>query len=104
MMMDYQMRGGTAHAIIIQGQRNGIVTDVVKNLADNTGGLTQTMNISNSLDDRMAEVASRIWEDHQLMADTFEIEYVSDAKALGSVELDLGRGDVKLRMSGRRPF
>src|SRR5690349_8152853 len=48
-MNDFLGRGGTAHAVILQGKRSGLATDILANLVDNTGGMRHTLLAESSL-------------------------------------------------------
>jgi hypothetical protein len=104
-MNDFRARGGAAHAVILQGKRNGLVTDVVANLVDNTGGLRTTIITDTSLPERLREIADRLADDHQRMMHRYEVAYAGDPKVLEPVvKVSIARDDVQLQMSVRRPF
>jgi hypothetical protein len=104
-MNDFLARGGAAHAVIVSGTQTGSVTDLVTNLVDNVGGFRQTLNTSNSLTERLKEIAERIDIDHRIMMNRYEIAYAGDPKVTaGSVNVILARDDLRLQMSTRRPF
>ena len=105
-MNDFLARGGTAHAVILQGKRTGPVTDIVANLVENTGGIRTTLIADSSLPTRLKDIANRLADDHQIMMRRYEIAYAGDAKAVQPiVNVTLtGRDDVRLKMSARRPF
>ena len=103
---DYVARGGSAHAVIIQGSRPGILSTIVENMVHNTGGSLETIGISNSLPDKLRTLGRRISEDRIAMTGWYELEYASDSKAAASAEVEVRviREGVKVRVSHRRPF
>jgi hypothetical protein len=103
---EFSSRGGTAHAIIIQGTRTGLISDIVTNLVANTNGGLETMNISNVLPDKMTSLAERIESDRIAMTGKYELHYTSEVQAAQGAKLELGveRDGVVLRLSPRRPF
>jgi hypothetical protein len=104
-MNDFLARGGAAHAVIVSGQQTGPVTDLTTNLVDNTGGLRQTLNTSNSLPARLKDIAERIDIDHRIMMNRYEVAYAGDPKVTGGVvNVNVSRTDLRLQMSTRRPF
>jgi hypothetical protein len=104
-MNDFLARGGAAHAVIVSGQQPGPVTDLTTNLVDNTGGLRQTLNTSNSLPARLKDIAERIDIDHRIMMNRYEVAYAGDPKVTGGVvNVNVSRTDLRLQMSTRRPF
>jgi hypothetical protein len=104
-MNDFLSRGGTAHAVIVQGRRTGSTTDIVTNLVDNTGGLRATIVTDHSLPARLRDIADRLADDHQRMMTRYEVSFAGDAKALQPVvAVTVNRDDVRVQMSTRRPF
>ncbi len=104
-MNDFLSRGGTAHAVILQGRRTGSTTDIVTNLVDNTGGLRATIVTDHSLPARLRDIADRLADDHQRMMTRYEVSFAGDAKALQPVvAVTVNRDDVRVQMSTRRPF
>ena len=104
-MNDFVARGGAAHALIIVGKQTGPVTDLVSNLVDNVQGFRQTLNTDNSLPERMRDIAERLDIDHRTMMNRYQITYAGDpAIAAPIVNVTVSRDDVRLQMSGRRPF
>lgn len=57
---DFLKRGGRAHGIVIRGVNSGITTDILMNLTDNTGGFYDSLNIANSLSERMKALATLV--------------------------------------------
>jgi hypothetical protein len=100
---DFTARGGNAHAIVISDGKNGVVTDLARNLVQNTGGVFDTMTIANTLPDKMQAIAARLVAAQQAMSGRYELEYRGDAKA-GPVSVAVARDGVALRLSPRRPF
>ena len=104
-MNDFLARGGAAHAVILQGKRNGLVTDILTNLVDNTGGLRTTIITDSSLPERLREIADRLADDHQRMMNRYEVAYAGDPKIVEPViKVAVSRDDVQVQMSVRRPF
>jgi hypothetical protein len=104
-MNDFLARGGTAHAVIVQGRRTGSTTDMIANLVDNVGGIRHTIVTDHSLPVRLREIADRLADDHQRMMTRYEVSFTGDAKAVQPiVNVSVNRDDVKIRMSVRRPF
>ncbi len=104
-MNDFLGRGGTAHAVLIAGRRIGAVSDMTKNLTENTGGLYLSIIADSALPDKLKSVAQRITDDHYLMADRYEVEFSGDL-SLQRPEVRVGvtRTGVLVQMSPRRPF
>lgn len=105
LMQGFVARGGTAHAIIVRGKEIGPVTDLTMNLVENTGGLYSAINTDTTLPERLTAIAARLAADHGQMANTFEVEFIGDAKAAQPiVNVTVSRDGVQLEMSARRPF
>ena len=104
-MNDFLARGGTAHAVIVQGKQTGTITDIVANLVDNVGGIRFTIVADSNLPARMREIANRLADDHQSMMRRYEVTYAGDPKqVLPVVKVNVSRDGVQLQMSARRPF
>jgi hypothetical protein len=104
-MNDFLARGGTAHAVIVQGKQTGAVSDIVANLVDNVGGIRFTIVADSNLPARLREIANRLADDHQSMMRRYEVSYAGDPKqVLPVVRVNVSRDGVELRMSVRRPF
>ena len=104
-MNDFRARGGTAHAVILQGKSNGLVTDILANLVDNTGGMRTTLLAESSLPQRLTDIANRLADDHQRMMRRYSVSYAGDPKiAQPTINVTVSRDDVRLQMSTRRPF
>jgi archaellum component FlaG (FlaF/FlaG flagellin family) len=104
-MHDFLGRGGIAHAVVLSGKQSGPITDLTQNLVQNTGGIYVSIVVDSGLADRLKQVAARLTEDHQIMADRYEVEFSGDAKLTQpTIIVKTGRDDVRLRMSPRRPF
>jgi len=104
-MNSFVARGGAAHAVIVRGKETGPVTELTLNLIDNSRGLHAEINTDISLADRLVAIAKRITADHEQMANTFEVEFIGDAKHVQPmVNVIVSREGVNLEMSGRRPF
>ena len=104
-MNDFLARGGTAHAVIVQGKQTGTITDIVANLVDNVGGIRFTIVADSNLPARMREIANRLADDHQSMMRRYEVTYAGDPKqVLPVVKVNVSRDGVNLQMSARRPF
>jgi hypothetical protein len=104
-MNDFLARGGIAHAVILQGKRGGLATDIVSNLVDNTGGVRTTLLTDSSLAARMTDIANRLADDHQKMMRRYSVTYSGDPKIVQpTINVTVSRDDVRLQMSTRRPF
>jgi len=104
-MNDFLSRGGTAHAVIVQGKQSGSVTDMVANLVDNVGGIRYSIVADSNLPVRLREIANRLADDHQSMMRRYEVSYAGDPKqVLPVVKVNVSRDGVNLQMSARRPF
>ena len=104
-MNDFLARGGTAHAVILQGKRGGLVSDILVNFVDNTGGMRTTLLTDSSLSTRMKDIANRLADDHQRMMRKYSVSYAGDPKILQpTINVTVSRDDVQLQMSTRRPF
>ncbi len=104
-MNSFITRGGAAHAVIVRGKETGPVTELTLNLVENSRGRHAEINTDISLADQLAAIAKRITADHEQMANTFEVEFIGDAKQVQPmVNVLVGREGVTLEMSGRRPF
>lgn len=104
-MNDFLARGGAAHAVILQGKRSGLVTDILSNLVDNTGGMRTTLLTDNALPARLTDIANRIADDHQRMMRRYSVSYAGDPKrSQPQINVGVSRDDVQLQMSTRRPF
>jgi hypothetical protein len=104
-MKDFLGRGGIAHAVVISGKQTGPVTDLAQNLVENTGGIYVSIVVDSGLPERLKNVAERLADDHHLMVDRYEVEFTGDAKLLQpTINVKVGRDDVRLKMSPRRPF
>lgn len=60
---EYVTRGGRAHALVVQGSTPGITTRMAENLAENTGGFYETVQIANALPKLMATLAEYVAAD-----------------------------------------
>jgi len=100
---DFIARGGSAHAIVLSDGKNGIISDLAKNLTQNTGGMFDTMNLPNVLPEKMKAIATRVVADQQTMSSRYEVEFRGDGKP-GSVAVGVGRQGLNVRLSPRRPF
>jgi VWFA-related protein len=104
-MNSFVARGGAAHAVIVRGKETGPVTELTLNLVENTRGLRAEINTDTSLPEQLAAIAKRVSADHEQMANTYEVEFIGDAKQVQPmVNVIMSRDGVTLEMSGRRPF
>jgi hypothetical protein len=104
-MNDFLARGGTAHSVIVAGSQTGPVSDIVNNLVENVGGIRNTVNTTNSLPERLKDIAERLDIDHRTMMNRYEVAYAGDPKiTTGSVNVTTSREGLQLQMSTRRPF
>jgi hypothetical protein len=104
-MRDFLARGGTAHAVVIAGKQSGPVTDLAQNLSQNTGGTFVSIVVDSALPERMKAIAERLSDDHHIMENRYEVEFTGNAKLTQpTIVVKVGRDDVRLRMSPRRPY
>jgi hypothetical protein len=104
-MDDFLMRGGNAHGIIVKGPSNGLISDITENLIQNTGGIVAGINQSTAVESQLKTIAERLAADHARMANSYTIEYPSDAKLKQpQVEVSTTRPNVMVRISARRPL
>jgi Mg-chelatase subunit ChlD len=104
-MNGFVARGGAAHAIIVRGQEVGPVTDLAQNLVENTRGMHGAINTHTTLPEQLAAIAERVTADHRRMADTFEVEFIGDARQVQPiVNVILTRQGGQVEMAARRPF
>lgn len=103
-MNDYLSRGGSAHAIIMQGKSFGPVTDIAQNFVQNMGGMYLSLILDSGLPARMQSIAERLIADHQRMATWYEIEFSGDAQLQAPiVQVTVRREGLRARLSTRRP-
>ena len=103
-MNDFLARGGSAHAIIMQGKSFGPVTDITQNFVQNMGGMYLSLIVDSGLPARMTAVAERLAADHTRLATWYEVEFNGDAKlAQPTVSVAVKRDGVEARVSTRRP-
>jgi hypothetical protein len=103
-MNDYLARGGSAHAIIMQGKSFGPVTDITQNFVQNMGGMYLSLIVESGLPARMTAIAERLAADHQKLATWYEVEFPGDPKLLQpSVSVAVKRDGLEARVSTRRP-
>lgn len=60
---DFVARRGNAYAIVITGNRTGLITDLSQNLTRNAHGYFESMSLASSLPAKMREVAGLIYRD-----------------------------------------
>lgn len=104
-MNDYLSRGGSAHAIIMQGKSFGPVTDITQNFVRNMGGIYLSLIVDSGLPARMRDIAERLESDHRKMASWYELEFAGDAKLVQPVVnvQVTSRDGLKAILSTRRP-
>jgi len=103
-MNDYLARGGSAHAIIMQGKSFGPVTDITQNFVQNMGGMYLSLIVESGLPARMRDIAERIESDHEKMATWYELEFEGDAKLVQPViNVKVTREGMRAVLSTRRP-
>jgi hypothetical protein len=51
-------RGGKAHGVVIRGRMNGAVTDIVRNLVENTGGYYDSIAAETALPDKVKQLVA----------------------------------------------
>jgi hypothetical protein len=101
---DFMARGGSAHALVVHGASSGIVTEIVKVLVGNTGGVLEILQIPNALPDKMRALGARIAKDHAAMADRYEVQFASDTAGGSNIVVRVSRETARVRVSGIRPF
>lgn len=102
---DFMARGGSAHGVVVAGRQIGSVTDLVLNLVENAGGIHGSINLANSLPERLKAIAERLGADHQKMVNRYEVDFTGDAKLQQPfVNVGVTREGVRVEMSARRPF
>jgi hypothetical protein len=57
---DFQMRQGRAHALVIRGVNSGIITQVAENLANNTGGYCEMINVATAVPKMLRTIAEYV--------------------------------------------
>jgi hypothetical protein len=103
-MNDYLGRGGSAHAIIMQGKQFGPVTDLAQNFVENMGGMYLSLIVESGLPSRMRDIAERLAADHQKMANWFELEFAGDARLVQpTITVNVRREGSRVQISPRRP-
>ena len=103
-MNDYLSRGGSAHAIIMQGKSFGPITDIAQNFVQNMGGMYLSLIVDSGLPARMHTIAERLDADHQKMATWYEVEFAGDAKLTQPViNVRVTRDGLRAILSTRRP-
>lgn len=103
-MNDYLSRGGSAHAIIMQGKSFGPVTDITQNFVQNMGGIYLSLIVDSGLPARMRDIAERIASDHRKMATWYELEFAGDAKLVQPIiNVKVTRDGLRATLSTRRP-
>jgi hypothetical protein len=103
-MDDFLQRGGSAHGIVVKGTSSGLISDIVNNLVENTGGISAAINQSTAVEAQLKMMAERLAADHAKMANAYVIDYPSEAKIKQpQVEVSTTRPNVMLRISPRRP-
>jgi hypothetical protein len=103
-MNDFLSRGGSAHAIIMQGKQFGPVTDLTQNLVQNLGGMYLSLIVDSGLPARMQSIAERVASDHRKMSDWYEVEFTGDARLTQPIiSVKVRRDGHRVRMSPRRP-
>ena len=103
-MNDYLARGGSAHAIVMQGKSFGPITDITQNFVENMGGMYLSLIVDSGLPARMASMAERLAQDHRKMATWYELEFSGDARLVQpTIRVGIRRDGFTARMSVRRP-
>jgi hypothetical protein len=103
-VIDLTARGASAHAVIVRGQRFGIISELAQNVVANLGGSIESLAISSAVPNYMKTIASRVTNDFKAMAGRYEVEFQSDPKAMDSgVEVQVTREGVRLQVTGKRP-
>ena len=104
-MNHFLSRGGAAHAVVFAGKRFGAISDLIRNLTQNTGGLHLPIVADSALPGTLEAIAERIVADHRRMADRYEVEFTGNANwPTAVVNVEVTRPAVQLDMSPRRPM
>ena len=104
-MNDYLARGGSAHAIIMQGKSFGPVTDITQNFVQNMGGMYLSLIVESGLPARLTGIAERLISDHQKMSTWYELQFTGDGQLQQpTVQVSVRREGLRARLSTRRPL
>ena len=60
---DFVARGGRAHAIVVRGLNSGTTTSISENLAHNTGGYYETINVASAIPKTMKTLSEYLVAD-----------------------------------------
>ena len=102
---ELRMKGASVHAIVLQQNNMGSIVEFALNLTKNTGGMYDAISTATGLEDRLKKVAARIVEDHQKMANAYQVEFLSDPQPKGEIDVTMLRPGVKIaKVSVIRPF
>ena len=102
---DFLSRGGTAHAIIMQGQPSGTTSNFVMKAVKISGGYYESMTIANVLPDKMKALAEHIDANYKATSNWYEAQYASDDRSQSAqIQVGTRREGLLLQMSINRPF
>jgi Mg-chelatase subunit ChlD len=57
---EFRQRRGMAHAVVLRSNQMGLASQVLENLAQNTGGTVQVLALSNGIPDALKQIAERV--------------------------------------------
>ena len=101
---DIFSRGATIHAAIVQKIGPTPAVDVVTSYVNSSGGMLQDVKVPAQFPDQMKAIGARIAADAEKMATKYQVEFASDAKYNGGVDVKIVKEGVKGQISLRRPF
>jgi Mg-chelatase subunit ChlD len=93
---DLRLRGVVAHAVVLQQGTQGSAVEYALDLTRQTGGRYEFANAATGLEACLARVAARLNEDHRDMTNIYQVEYLSDTRPQGEIELIMMRANVRL--------
>lgn len=101
---DLIARGTTVHSLILQKFGPTPITDIASTLAKNTGGLLDMVTVPQTFVEKFKATAARIVSDHEKMATRYQVEYASDMKYTGGVDVGIVKEGIRGSISLRRSF
>jgi hypothetical protein len=97
-------RGMSAHAIVIKYRGGGQPEVVASLVVKAAGGRYDFINTSNSVPEKMTALAKSIGEDARQMATKYELDFLTDAQDLPTIDVNVARAGVAIQLSNRRHF
>jgi hypothetical protein len=95
-------RGISAHAISIKYRGGGMPERVAEYVTDAADGHYESLNLSNTVPDKMAALGRQIAADYDRGKSRYQITYVTDAADLRPVSIGVAREGVRLEVAGAR--